>query len=185
MFLLGNFLLLFHIIPNHREKTRNSTHSRRWSSTQHINTKLQTTRDCVAQKQKWRSSMFSFLTGPSVTPLQIAHWRNIKTILRCRKSSPCFKVKALLTNGLSLCLISLSLAKCQKLSLGKGVSVSPSHCLSSNQNYGSTCTFACARGYRLSGPSSTQCGKGGIWSRQVNTVSCNGLWSFLLILKAK
>ncbi|KAL9968064.1 hypothetical protein ACROYT_G026391 [Oculina patagonica] len=61
---------------------------------------------------------------------------------------------------------------CQKLSLGSGVSVSPSHCLSSNQKYGSTCSFSCARGHQLSGPSSTQCGRGGTWSGQVNTVSC-------------
>ncbi|KAL9968058.1 hypothetical protein ACROYT_G026384 [Oculina patagonica] len=61
---------------------------------------------------------------------------------------------------------------CQKLSLGSGVSVSPSHCHSSNQKYGSTCSFSCARGHQLSGPSSTQCGRGGAWSGQVNTVSC-------------
>ncbi|KAL9968062.1 hypothetical protein ACROYT_G026388 [Oculina patagonica] len=62
--------------------------------------------------------------------------------------------------------------RCQKLSLGSGVSLSPSHCLSSNQKCGSTCSFSCARGYQLSGPSSSQCGRGGAWSGQVNTVSC-------------
>ncbi|KAL9968105.1 hypothetical protein ACROYT_G026436 [Oculina patagonica] len=61
---------------------------------------------------------------------------------------------------------------CQKLSLRSGVQVSPSHCLSSNQKYGSTCSFTCARGYQLSGPSSTQCRRNGAWSVQVNTVSC-------------
>ncbi|KAL9968112.1 hypothetical protein ACROYT_G026444 [Oculina patagonica] len=61
---------------------------------------------------------------------------------------------------------------CQKLTLKGGVSVSPSSCLSSKQMYGSTCSFTCARGYQLSGPSSTQCGRGGAWSGQVSTVSC-------------
>ncbi|KAL9968113.1 hypothetical protein ACROYT_G026445 [Oculina patagonica] len=65
-----------------------------------------------------------------------------------------------------------TIVKCQKLSLGSGVQVSPSNCLSSSQNHGSTCSFSCARGYQLSGPSSTQCGRGGAWSGQVNTVTC-------------
>ncbi|KAJ7382013.1 hypothetical protein OS493_037656 [Desmophyllum pertusum] len=66
-------------------------------------------------------------------------------------------------------------SSCQKLSLRGGVHVSPSNCLSSNQKYGSTCSFSCTRGYRLSGPSSTKCGRGGAWSAKVNTVICNGL----------
>ena len=66
---------------------------------------------------------------------------------------------------------------CQRLSLGSGVRVSPSHCLSSNQRFGSTCSFSCARGYRLSGPTSTQCMKLGVWSRDERTVSCKGLYS--------
>ncbi|KAJ7382017.1 hypothetical protein OS493_037660 [Desmophyllum pertusum] len=64
-------------------------------------------------------------------------------------------------------------SSCQKLSLRGGVHVSPSNCLSSNQKYGSTCSFSCTRGYRLSGPSSTKCGRGGAWSAKVNTVICN------------
>ena len=75
----------------------------------------------------------------------------------------------------SFCFV---VVKCQKLSLGSGVRVSPSHCLSSNQGHGSTCTFSCARGYQLSGPSSTQCGKGGVWSQKVNSVRCKGLYRF-------
>ncbi|XP_068699627.1 E-selectin-like isoform X1 [Montipora foliosa] len=63
---------------------------------------------------------------------------------------------------------------CERLSLGSGVHVSPSHCLSSNQSYGSTCSFSCARGYRLSGPLSTQCMELGVWSEDVRTVSCKG-----------
>ncbi|XP_068754317.1 ZP domain-containing protein-like [Montipora capricornis] len=66
-------------------------------------------------------------------------------------------------------------ANCQRLSLGSGVRVAPSHCLSSNQRYGSTCSFSCARGYRLSGPTSTQCMKLGVWSRDVRTVSCKDI----------
>jgi len=64
---------------------------------------------------------------------------------------------------------------CQKLSLGSGVQVSPSHCLSSIQKYGSTCSFSCAHGYQLSGPSSTQCGGRGAWTAQVNLTSCKGI----------
>ena len=64
--------------------------------------------------------------------------------------------------------------KCPKLSLRSGVLVSPSNCRSSNQAYGSTCSFSCARGYRLSGPSSTQCGKGGVWNQRSSTVRCEG-----------
>ncbi|KAJ7382018.1 hypothetical protein OS493_037661 [Desmophyllum pertusum] len=66
-------------------------------------------------------------------------------------------------------------SSCQKLSLRSGVRVSPSNCLSSNQKYGSTCSFSCARGYRLSGPSSSKCGLDGAWSAKVNTVICNGV----------
>ncbi|XP_068754308.1 C-type lectin mannose-binding isoform-like isoform X2 [Montipora capricornis] len=66
-------------------------------------------------------------------------------------------------------------ANCQRLSLGSGASVSPSHCLSSNQSYGSICSFSCARGYRLSGPTSTQCMELGIWSRDGRTVSCKDI----------
>ncbi|KAL9968085.1 hypothetical protein ACROYT_G026412 [Oculina patagonica] len=64
---------------------------------------------------------------------------------------------------------------CQKLSLRSGVRVSPSHCLSSNQKYGSTCSFSCARGYQISGPSSTQCRRNGAWSGQVNSVNCKDI----------
>lgn len=65
--------------------------------------------------------------------------------------------------------------KCRKISLSNGVRVSPSHCLSSDQGYGSTCTFSCNRGFRLKGPSSVQCGNGGVWSQKVNSaVYCNG-----------
>ena len=64
--------------------------------------------------------------------------------------------------------------KCPKLSLRSGVFVSPSNCRSSNQAYGSTCSFSCARGYRLIGPSSTQCGKGGVWNQRPSTVRCEG-----------
>ncbi|XP_068699624.1 uncharacterized protein [Montipora foliosa] len=75
-----------------------------------------------------------------------------------------------------LCAINVSNAEnCQRLSLGIGVRVSPSHCLSSNQSYGSTCSFSCARGYRLSGPPSTQCMTLGVWSRDVRTVSCKDI----------
>ena len=66
-------------------------------------------------------------------------------------------------------------AKCPKLSLRSDILVSPSNCRSSNQAYGSTCSLACARGFRLSGPSSTQCGKGGVWNQRANTVRCEGV----------
>ena len=69
---------------------------------------------------------------------------------------------------------SISANRCPKLSLRGGVLVSPSNCRSSNQAYGSTCSFSCARGQRLSGPSSTQCGKGGVWNQRANTVRCEG-----------
>ena len=67
-------------------------------------------------------------------------------------------------------------AKCPKLSLRSDILVSPSNCRSSNQAYGSTCSLACARGFRLSGPSSTQCGKGGVWNQRANTVRCEGVY---------
>ena len=63
---------------------------------------------------------------------------------------------------------------CPKLSLRSGVLLSPSNCRSSNQAYGSTCSFSCARGYRLIGPSSTQCGEGGVWNQRPSTVRCEG-----------
>ena len=67
-------------------------------------------------------------------------------------------------------------AKCPKLSLRSDILVSPSNCRSSNQAYGSTCSLACARGFRLSGSSSTQCGKGGVWNQRANTVRCEGVY---------
>ena len=73
-------------------------------------------------------------------------------------------------------------AKCLKLSLKSGVQVSPSHCLSSTQKYGSTCSFSCAHGYQLSGASSTQCRGGGTWSAQVNLVSCKGIMTAVIHL---
>ena len=66
--------------------------------------------------------------------------------------------------------------KCQNITLGGSVRVSPSHCVTSNQDYGSTCSFSCARGYQVSGPSSTRCGMVGAWSDDENTVDCRGLY---------
>ena len=60
--------------------------------------------------------------------------------------------------------------------------VSPSHCLSSFQKYGSNCSFSCAHGYQLNGPPSTQCGGGGAWSAQVNSVSCKGMTAVVHLL---
>jgi len=57
------------------------------------------------------------------------------------------------------------------------VRVSPRRYKTTNQEYGTICSFYCARGYQISGPSSTRCGIVGAWSEDVNTVSCNGLYS--------
>jgi len=72
-------------------------------------------------------------------------------------------------------------AKCQNLTLGGSVRVSPSHCLTSNQDYGSTCSFSCAHGYQVSGPSSSRCGIVGAWSEDENTVDCSGLYLVYLL----
>ena len=51
-----------------------------------------------------------------------------------------------------------------------------SDCLSSTQQYGMTCSFNCARGYHVSGPSSVRCGIGGVWSDDVQKIGCDGLY---------
>ena len=43
-----------------------------------------------------------------------------------------------------------------------------------------TCSFNCARGYRVSGPSSARCGIGGAWSEDIHTVRCHGLYPILV-----
>lgn len=81
-------------------------------------------------------------------------------------------------------ILSCKVSPCQKLALVSSVRVSPSHCLSSNQSYGSTCNFSCAGGYHLNGPSSTRCGILGAWSEDVNTVGCYGLyWNTIILLE--
>ena len=103
--------------------------------------------------------------GPLINQSEYAYYRRIIIDVK-----PSF----LIVNWCNFSLIK-SDDKCQKLSLGSGLRVSPSHCFSSNQKYGATCSFSCARGYQLSGPSSTQCGRGGIWNEQVSKVSCKGM----------
>ncbi|XP_068699628.1 uncharacterized protein [Montipora foliosa] len=82
-------------------------------------------------------------------------------------------------NDTLLYLCEAKAGTCERLSLGSGVHVSPSHCLSSNQSYGSTCSFSCAHGYRLSGPPSTQCMELEVWSEDVKTVSCKVFYRYI------
>ena len=65
---------------------------------------------------------------------------------------------------------------CTNITLKSGVHVYPPRCLTSNQDYGSTCTFNCFSGYQLSGSASIRCGFLGAWSEDVSAVSCNGLY---------
>ena len=61
----------------------------------------------------------------------------------------------------------------------------PGSCVLYNQTYGSICSFSCATGKQISGPSSARCGIRGYWSEEVNEVSCNGSYNsnfcFLLL----
>ena len=66
--------------------------------------------------------------------------------------------------------------KCRKLSLRDDVVVSPSDCRLPTHPYGKICSFYCARGYPVSGPSSSRCGIGGSWSEDANTIICDGLY---------
>ena len=54
--------------------------------------------------------------------------------------------------------------------------VSPSDCLLPTHPHGKICSFYCARGYQVSGPSSARCGIGGSWSEDANTIICDGLY---------
>ena len=58
--------------------------------------------------------------------------------------------------------------------------VSPSDCLLPTHPYGKICSFYCARGYPVSGPSSSRCGIGGSWSEDANTIICDGLYLDIL-----
>ena len=75
---------------------------------------------------------------------------------------------------------------CRKLSSLNDVQILPDNCVLYNQRFGSICSFSCANGKQLSGPSSVQCGIGGNWSEEVNEVSCNGSYNsnfcFLLLV---
>ena len=48
--------------------------------------------------------------------------------------------------------------------------------LGTRLDYGSTCSFSCARGYQVSGTSSIRCRIARAWSEDENTVDCNGLY---------
>ncbi|CAH3186199.1 unnamed protein product, partial [Porites lobata] len=65
---------------------------------------------------------------------------------------------------------------CRKLSLNE-VQILPGNCVLYNQRYGSICSFSCATGKQISGPSSVRCGIRGYWSEEVNEVSCNGSYN--------
>ncbi|XP_073247189.1 uncharacterized protein [Porites lutea] len=71
-----------------------------------------------------------------------------------------------------LCTISAG-TKCRKPSLRDDVVVSPSDCLLPTHPHGKICSFYCARGYQVSGPSSVRCGIGGSWSEDANTIICD------------
>ena len=58
--------------------------------------------------------------------------------------------------------------------------ISPSDCLLPTQPSGKICSFKCARGYQVSGPSSARCGIGGSWSEDANTIICDGLYLDIL-----
>ena len=74
---------------------------------------------------------------------------------------------------------------CRKLSFTNDVQILPESCVLYNQRYGSICSFTCATGKQISGPSSVRCGIRGYWSEEVNEVSCNGSYNsnfcFLLL----
>ena len=75
---------------------------------------------------------------------------------------------------------------CRKLSSLNDVQILPSSCVLYNQRYGSICSFSCANGKQISGPSSVRCGIRGYWSEEENEVSCNGSYNsnfcFLLLV---
>ena len=66
---------------------------------------------------------------------------------------------------------------CRKLSFLNDVQILPDNCVLYNQRYGSICSFSCATGKQISGPSSVRCGIRGYWSEEVNEVSCNGSYN--------
>ena len=66
--------------------------------------------------------------------------------------------------------------RCRKPSLRDDVLVSPSDCVLPTHPHGKICSFHCARGYQVSGPSSSRCGIGGSWSEDANTITCDGLY---------
>ena len=70
--------------------------------------------------------------------------------------------------------------KCRKPSLRDDVLVSPSDCLLPTHPHGKICLFYCARGYQVSGPSSSRCEIGGSWSEDANTIICDGLYLDIL-----
>ena len=66
---------------------------------------------------------------------------------------------------------------CKKLSFTNDVRIWPESCVLYDQRYGSICSFSCANGKQISGPSSVRCGIRGYWSEEVNEVSCNGSYN--------
>ena len=66
---------------------------------------------------------------------------------------------------------------CRNLSSLNDVQILPNNCVLYNQRYGSICSFSCATGKQISGPSSVRCGIRGYWSEEVNEVSCNGSYN--------
>ena len=66
---------------------------------------------------------------------------------------------------------------CRKLSSLNDVQILPNSCVLYNQKYGSICSFSCANGKPISGPSSVRCGIRGYWNEVVNEVSCNGSYN--------
>ncbi|CAH3188849.1 unnamed protein product, partial [Porites evermanni] len=61
---------------------------------------------------------------------------------------------------------------CRKLSSLNEVQILPDSCVAYNQRYHSICSFSCANGKQINGPSSVRCGIRGYWSEEVNEVSC-------------
>ncbi|KAJ7390065.1 hypothetical protein OS493_027590 [Desmophyllum pertusum] len=78
-----------------------------------------------------------------------------------------FKVMAVLFGGSSN-------PSCSALTVGNLVKTTPNGCVTSQMTFNSRCSFSCAQGYQLQGPSSKQCGPGGQWSDSAKSVSCTG-----------
>lgn len=66
--------------------------------------------------------------------------------------------------------------KCPALNVSRLVQTSPKSCVTSPMDINAICSFSCPQGYKLEGPSSTQCGLRGVWTED-DTVICIGeLW---------